>query len=252
MNINDISLPILVVLFFVIFVSSTVQGTTSFGFNLVATPIFLIFLDPKLVIPILMPLTAAVNLGVILWNYQLPEFKKSSILILGGLIGLPIGILILSKSNPDYLKISTAIIILSFAILTITIPEKLNLKRSIFQDFFIGLGSGIFATSTSLSGPLIVLYLTNTNTSKSEFRKIISCFLLFIQICSIIMLALSGYINYDTLVLDVKLLPAIIIPFFIAIKIIKSINEKLFKSIVLGIVIFSSISAIISSLIPLI
>ena len=66
MNINDISLPILVVLFFVIFVSSTVQGTTSFGFNLVATPIFLIFLDPKLVIPILMPLTAAVNLGVIL------------------------------------------------------------------------------------------------------------------------------------------------------------------------------------------
>ena len=132
MNINDISLPILVVLFFVIFVSSTVQGTTSFGFNLVATPIFLIFLDPKLVIPILMPLTAAVNLGVILWNYQLPEFKKSSILILGGLIGLPIGILILSKSNPDYLKISTAIIILSFAILTITIPEKLNLKRSIF------------------------------------------------------------------------------------------------------------------------
>ena len=104
MNINDISLPILVVLFFVIFVSSTVQGTTSFGFNLVATPIFLIFLDPKLVIPILMPLTAAVNLGVILWNYQLPEFKKSSILILGGLIGLPIGILILSKSNPDYLN----------------------------------------------------------------------------------------------------------------------------------------------------
>ena len=252
MNINDISLPILVFLFFIIFVSSTVQGTTSFGFNLVATPIFLIFLDPKQVIPILMPLTATVNIGIIFWNSQIPEFKKSSILILGGLIGIPIGLLILSKSNPDYLKISTAIIILTFAILTITISEKLNFKRNIFQDFFVGLGSGIFATSTSLSGPLIVLYLTNTNIPKSEFRKIISCFLLFIQIFSIIMLALSGYINYDTIVLNIKLLPAIIIPFFISVKIIESINEKLFKLIVLTIVILTSISAIISSLIPLI
>ncbi|MQG18654.1 MAG: sulfite exporter TauE/SafE family protein [SAR202 cluster bacterium] len=252
LNINDISLPTLTILFFVIFISSTVQSTTSFGFNLIATPIFLIFFDPEQVIPILMPLTASVNIGIILLNSQIPEFKKSSILIFGGLIGIPIGIIILSKSHPDYLKISTGLIILTFAILTTTIPEKLNFKRNSIQDFIIGLGSGIFATSTSLSGPLIVLYLTNTNTPKAEFRRIISCFLLFIQIFSIITLIFAGYINLETLTLGVKLLPAIILPFFIAIKILKSINENLFKSIVLGIVIFSSISAIMSSLIPLI
>ena len=249
MNINDLPLSVLIFFLSVVFISSIIKGTTAFGFNLIATPLMLLFFEPQQAVVILLPLTTIVNIGVIFWNRERPVFNKVLILGLSGLVGIPVGIFVLLHSDPDILKILIGIIILFFASIIVLLPKNIKIKRGIFKDVIVGFASGVLVTSTSLSGPLIILYLTAMKIPKVEFRRIVACFLLILHIFGLIALLSAGTVTQNTMILDLKLLPALIAGFLISMKLVNFINENFFRLLALGIVILAAISAIVPSVI---
>ena len=249
MNINDLPLSVLIFFLSVVFISSIIKGTTAFGFNLIAAPLTLLFFEPQQTVAILLPLTTTVNIGVIFWNRERPVFDKVLILCLGGLAGVPVGIFVLLESDPGILKIFIGGIILFFASIIVFLPKNIKIKRGIFKDIIVGFVSGVLVTSTSLSGPFLILYLTAMRIPKLEFRRLVACFLLFLHICGIIALLSSGTVTQNTIMLDLKLLPAMIIGFLISIKLINIINEKYFRLLALGLVICAAVSVIVPSVI---
>ena len=90
-------------------------------------------------------------------------------------------------------------------------PKNIKIKRGIFKDVIVGFASGVLVTSTSLSGPLIILYLTAMKIPKVEFRRIVACFLLILHIFGLIALLSAGTVTQNTMILDLKLLLLILI-----------------------------------------
>jgi hypothetical protein len=145
---------------------ATVSG---FGFALVATPLLCLIMPVKWAIIYVLLLTVLLR---VLTMYQVwGEFKWETVALtsVGSLVGmLPgskvlhyIGIVQLQLFLGSVLLLATVLMSLQF-----TVPIKNKLLGRLGAGFL----SGFFGTSTSVSGPPLVLYFLNEQTEKTEMR----------------------------------------------------------------------------------
>jgi uncharacterized membrane protein YfcA len=144
----------------IIFVSCFIQGITSFGFSLVAVPLLSMFLSLKVIVPLLVIFSFVLNSIILVKLKDYINFKEIYILILSAVIATPIGANILINVNERILQLMVGIIVVFSAILFKT-GFKIKLKNEKLAYFPVGFMSGILNGSVSLSGPPIILFLTN-------------------------------------------------------------------------------------------
>src|SRR5699024_9448876 len=103
-------------------------------------------------------------------------------LLIGSLIGLPIGIIIFLNINTTLLKVSIGIIILA---LTALLLLNYRMKQHKGKDVVVGGLSGILTTSIGMPGPPLLLYFAGTKMDKETLRGTTLAFYLFIYIVSL-------------------------------------------------------------------
>ena len=80
---------------FIILAGSTVKSTTGFGFALMATPFLLLMWEPRLVIPILLPLVLVVDGMIVVQGRRRLDWGRVLPMVLAGAVGIPLGNVIL-------------------------------------------------------------------------------------------------------------------------------------------------------------
>ncbi len=155
------------------FVCFFIRAATGFGSSLIATPLLAIYLPFHQVVILMLLLEALANIILsrigktdIVW----PEFKS---LILGSLLGLPIGIFLLVKLPQSALLIMVGVVIAAFGlqhVLGWKVVKTLSPKWAPVAGFAGGAISGAFGTG----GPPYVIYLSNRELNKSQIRGTLS------------------------------------------------------------------------------
>ena len=226
---------VIIILIFVIFLASTVKATVGFGFALVSTPLLLPILDLTTIVPIIMPLVLINDYIIAFENKK--YLKPDKILPIAGsaILGIPLGIIILSNLDMYVLKIIISIIILIAALFLFT-GKTINIKREKLTSMFAGFFSGILVSTSGLSGPPITIFLINQKWEKLDFRNNLALYFSIIDTVTVISLFISGFITQETLIANLYLIPSVLIGYLIGKNILPIINQQLFTKLIIVII----------------
>jgi len=221
-----------IVIAIIIFLASFVQGFSGFGFALVSIPLLTLFIDIKTAVPLGALCGFVVNIYLSIGLKQHFNFSELRKIILGSILGIPIGVMILNLGSPDFLKIILGIFVVSFVILNLA---KVVQPREVSSNwgYLAGILSGFFGGAFNTNGPPILIYFLLKGWDKVKQKAMISGFFLVTSAIIVSSHIISGITTADILFEFIKLLPIVIVGIWLGTVLFKYVSTELFNKIVL-------------------
>jgi len=139
-----------------------------------------------------------INLSVLASCWRFFSFKNIWLVLLGGIAGLPLGTYLLLILDDVWLRKGIGIFIVIFALLLLS-GRRWKLKREKTTQLAIGFFSGIFSGSVSMSGPPVILFLSNKGLQKDEFRASLSGYFLLLNLFTIPVFYFNGLFTREVM-----------------------------------------------------
>ena len=231
----------------VIFLAALTSGLTGTGYALISVPILIVFLPPKLVVPVIMILSALINLYILVDARRWIDLRRIWLLTIAGIAGMPLGTYMLKVINVNLLKVFIGGVIVCFALAFLK-GVNMKIKNEKLACVPIGFLSGFLNGSTSMCGPPVILFFTNQGVKKSAFRANIVAYFILLNLVTIPYFALNGLITSSVIRYSLLFLPAMIIGATIGIKLSHRVREDIFRRIVLIIVTVAGLFSIASGI----
>lgn len=241
-------LPLIIAAAVAVFVSGTVYGVTGFGFVIVAAPILTIFLEPSLVVPVLV--LQGVVLGVLLMSATYRWFtpKRVWLLMLSGVAGTPLGTFLLVNLDPGAVKV------LLGAVVGITaVAMLLGLQRAARNEQLasvpVGLASGVLIGSTGLAGAPVILFFANQGIEPQRFRANIVFYLQVVGLLAMPSFFVGGLLTADAGRLTGALLPASVAGALFGMWLSPRVSAALFRRLALMVVLAAAGGSIVAGVV---
>jgi uncharacterized membrane protein YfcA len=230
----------------IIGISALIQGTVGFGFSLVAVPLLAFAMPLKEIVPMLVLYSLFLNIMVWFKVNGKVDKKKIMLLIIFGLISIPLGIYILNYVKEIYIQIFVGILIIISSLAMIK-NYKITFKNDTMAYGLAGILSGILNGATSLSGPPVILMLSNEGVNKGSFRKTLATYFMVLNIFSLPMFIASGLLDRPLLIKSAIIFPSMVIGVILGIGLGNRMKENHFRKITLGLVFAMGLMTVISS-----
>ena len=216
-----------------------VSGLAGFGTALMALGLWLYVLPPAVAV------TLTLICSVVAQTATLPSMWKSFDLslvwpfVVGGLLGVPIGTLLIAHADPRVFKLTIGIFLLVFPIaLYFSAPMAFTIGGR-FADAAIGFAGGILGGLAGLSGPLPILWASVRGWGKDERRGIFQTFnwtVLFVALC---LQTASGRVGREVLWFAALSLPGTVIGTWLGARLYHALDDRNFRDVVLGLLFLS-------------
>ena len=180
----------------ILFLSTLVQSTFSFGGALVALPLLAFVIDIKVATPLLTLLSCAIAAMIVLRRWQDVQVNNAWRLIISACLGIPLGILFLGHTDGRALKTVLALTVIFFTLVSVLPFKRIRLTHLNYA-FVFGLVSGVFGGAYNTSGPPIVLYGSLVNWDSERFRATIQSYSLFTNAFAVLGHYLAGNITHQ-------------------------------------------------------
>ncbi len=247
---SSITDPRDVLIFVAVFMGSFVVGAAGFGSAAVAGAIMLFWLVPISAVPILSSAsltTQMISMGQ-LWKSL--QWRGCLPLIIGGLIGMPLGVLLLERANPDVFRLAFGIFLVCWSGYLLLRPKLKLQRRGALTEGIVGLTGGVTGGSIAFPGALPAIWCAVTRDTKEEQRGTIQIFIFVMQTATLAYLFASGVVGGGFWSDYIKMLPAIMIGTFLGVHIFTRINEALFRRLVLLLLLVAGITHAIHAVVP--
>jgi hypothetical protein len=170
----------------IVFFAGFTQGLTGFGLGLVAMPLLGIFLDMKVVIPLVAIFNAVSSAILFLKLRSQIEYRDIAALLLFTLFGIPFGVYLLKTWDEDVIKAVLGLILIVYSIYSLFFDAKgLRLSRTIWAYPFGFLG-GLLGGAFNTSGPPVIAYMSLKSWSKDRLKGTLQGY--FVASCAMIVL----------------------------------------------------------------
>lgn len=254
----------------IVFFASVLQAATGFGFAIMATPFLLLVFDSRECVQISIILSFIVSL--LLLRKIIMDVDKGLLrrLIIGSVVGVPLGVLFYKFVNLDTLKLTVSVVILIVTFILIISSFNTNHNPKIgdssdnsleSQDatavegtsflkktqLFVGFCAGLFTTSIGMPGVSLILYYNATNTKKETARSTTIAFFIFVAIISLVTQLLTVKTNLDIVVSSLILIPVVTVGVFVGNILFDKINQITFQRIAYELLLFTSFYMAIKS-----
>ncbi len=234
---------IIVAGFVITLVSGITQGLTGFGYSLVFVSFMVIFLPPKIVVPVVTIHAALINVMIIYGARRWIELRRVWPLMLAGVCGMPLGTYLLISLSAQTLKPVIGVIIILFAVAFLSGFEH-KLRKETAASIFVGFLSGMLNAGTGMSGPPVILFFTNQGVSKDVFRANLAAYFMFVNLSTLLFFLYKGLVTADVARYSAMLLPGLVIGAVGGIRLSAAVDENIFKKIALLIVIMAGIMSV--------
>ena len=218
-----------------VFFAAIVRGFCGFGSALVYLPVAAQFLDPPSAI------ASMIVFGMIGPIPLIPRALRDSVpnevirLGLAGGIGIPIGVLLLTRLEPEMFRW----LVSGIALVTlVALGSGLRYRRapSPLLAMATGFVSGVFGGFVGLAGPPVILLYLGGQKKIAEIRATILLFLFITDIAVMLTFLLRGLIGMDAAIIGALLIPAYMIGGLIGARIFNPTYEKAFRLVAYGII----------------
>jgi hypothetical protein len=226
-----------------------VSGLAGFGTALMALGIWLYVLPPSLAVPLVLICSVIAQSATLPSMWRSFDFTLVWPFIIGGLIGVPVGTVLIHYVNPTTFKLGFGVFLLIF-------PAFLFFNREPMKSSFggriadagVGFAGGVLGSLAGLSGPMPILWSTVRGWSKAERRGIFQTYnwtILFVALC---MQAATGLVAGKVLWLALLVFPGTVIGAALGARVYHALNDRNFSDVVLVLLVISGITLLWSGL----
>ncbi|WP_109299346.1 sulfite exporter TauE/SafE family protein [Aquimarina sp. AU474] len=233
----------IVVLALGIFIGFFIQTILGFGGALVALPILLYTMSLSEAIAYLsiFYMLSSIYLMRKEWEYIDKGLLKK--MTLSSLIGVGIGILILSFAKPLLLKKALGLFIILYVVYKLKSNKSFTLHGNV--QFILGLLGGFFSGLFSTGGPLYVVVVNASTPNVHTFRATMFGILALVTFARIPLLAIGGILETEQFVYSLQVLPFFIAALFLGKWAYKLINKVLLSKMIIVVLLISGIVLLI-------
>lgn len=229
-------------------VAGFVQGLSGFAFGMVSMSFWAWTIDPRLAaaMAVFGSLTGQIIAAVTVRRGF--DITRLTPFILGGLLGLPIGLLLLPQLDVLMFKA------LLGALLVVACPAMMFSSRlprithgGRIADGFVGAGGGFMGAFGGFTGVLPTLWCTLRGLEKDSQRAIIQNFNLAMLAVTFASYIATGIVTTATLPYFAIVAPAMLIPSLLGARLYIGISEATFRKVVLGLLTASGVALLMAS-----
>ena len=216
----------------IIFIGSLTQGMTGFGFALVSIPFLSMIIDIKLAIPLVALCGAVINIGLLVKMKNEIKIKEVKNLVIGSLIGTPLGAYFLSSFDSGLLKQILGFLILIFLIFTVfKIIKPVGLNRN--WGYVFGFIAGVLGGAFNTNGPPILIYMFLQGWNKTEQKAVLTGFFVIATIAIIISHISMGILTLNILTDFLYYLPAVLAGIYLGHYLFGKVSTEFYNKLVL-------------------
>jgi uncharacterized membrane protein YfcA len=225
-----------------------VSGLAGFGTALMALGIWLYVLPPSLAVPLVL------ICSLISQTMTLPSLWKTFDLslvwpfLIGGLLGVPIGTMMVAQADPKVFKLSVGVLLLIFPTALYLNRKPLAIKfGGRIADAAVGFAGGILGGLAGLSGPPPILWANVRGWNKHERRGIFQIFNSTVLVTSLVLQTASGFVETQVIWLVLVAFPGTLVGAWLGARVYHVLSDKHFGDIVLGLLFLSGVGLVWSS-----
>jgi len=228
-----------------VYAAGVVQGLMGFGFSLVTVPILVLFVAPRMAIPVILVLSTFINLFLYREVRGKANLRRMLPLMVAGVAGLPVGTYLLVALDAGLIKIAAGCLVAFFALVFLAGLER-PIKRENLGLVAAGVTSGILNGVTSASGPPVILFLANQVMARDAFRASLIAYFLFLNLATIPIYLIGGLISSGVLAYSGVLLPAMVLGALTGSKLSPRVPERAFRRVALAAVVGAGVLSVLS------
>jgi uncharacterized membrane protein YfcA len=227
---SDVSLNVAVAICAIAFVSGTARGFSGFGSALIFMPLASSIAAPRLVAALLLLIDFVAAMPLIPNAWKHADRSATTVMVLGALIGVPIGTYFLSRLDP----VTTRWIISSFvAALLLLLLSGWRYRGKDHAAISVGIGglSGFCSGLAQTGGPPIVGYWLGRPIASHVARANIVLFFGASDFFSLVSYLLTGLITTDSIKFSFVVGPVYGIGVWFGASLFGKASEKMFRTI---------------------
>ncbi|MGY3611208.1 MULTISPECIES: sulfite exporter TauE/SafE family protein [unclassified Bradyrhizobium] len=228
------------------FAGAFVAGLSGFAFGLVAASLWLYILTP------LQSATLIVGFGLLVQGYSVWRLRRaldgSKLLpfIVGAALGVPTGVSLLTWSDPRTIRIAVGAFLAAYSLYALLRPSLKPISTGgSAADAAVGFLNGVLGGLTGLAGILVTIWCGLRGWSKDLQRTIFQPVAVTTFLMSALWLGGKGTVTSETVKLFVMGLPCLLIGTWLGLRLFDSIDEAMFRKIVLALLLISGVLLVI-------
>ena len=225
------------------------QGVSGFAFSLVALSIWAWAVEPQLAAPMAVFGALAGQLVALPWVWRGFDLRKLLPLVLGGLIGVPIGALLLPWLDPSLFRFGLGLFLLLYCPLMLRLPDSFVWPHGgSAADGAAGLAGGILGGLAGISGPIPTLWTTLRGWDKDTQRGVLQAFNIAMHVATLTAYSFSGAIGAETLAMFALIAPAVAIPAIMGVLLFRRLATRTFRHLILLLLLVSGLTLVWGSI----
>ncbi len=211
-----------------------VQGLSGFAFGLVGMAFWAWFVAPQLTGPMVV---FGSLIGQLLSIHSVRRgFDRRRVLpfVAGGVIGVPVGVLVLGYLDPVVFKAGVG------AVLSLYCTAALVLRRlprvtagGRLADGGAGFIGGVMGGIGGLTGPAPTLWCALRGWGSDAQRAVFQTYNVVMQALTLLVYAVSGVITMETARMFVLIVPAMLVPNLIGVRLYRHFSDAAFRRLIL-------------------
>jgi len=182
--------PITLYVVAVIFLATLIRSTLGFGEALVAVPLLALRVPVSVAAPLAVLVSILVAGVVVVQDWRRIELRSTRGLILYSLLGIPLGVLLLAKTNDHVVRLILGIVIVAFSVHALTFGGGRRLEHD-HPGWLAACGflSGVLGGAYGMNGPPLAIYGALRRWSPQQFRATLQGYFLPVSLAG-----LAGYL----------------------------------------------------------
>jgi len=227
------------------FLGAVTTGVAGFAMGLVVSGIWLHILTP------VQTVTLMVSYSVLLQGYGVWKLRRAlawrrvAPFIMGGVIGVPIGAVLLGHINAAHLRTAVGVVLLLYSIYYLARPALEPVRGAVSADLVIGFLNGLLGGLTGLVGIVVVIWCQLRGWPKDVQRTVFQPVIIATSAMTAVWLGASGAVTADTVKLFLLGLPMLLAGTWVGMRLYGRLDEAGFRRVVLILLLLSGIFLIV-------
>ncbi len=231
--------PVLAVVVLGAFVGALAAGGAGFAFGIVASSIWLHRLEPVYATFLVVACGTVLHVGLIWPARRGIEARRLSPFVIGGAIGIPLGVLLLTRGNAGTVKLALGCFLLAYGVYALAAPRLPVIGGGgRLADAAVGLAGGVLGGLGGYSGVLPAIWTQLRGWPKETARGVYQPFILFGHVATLILVGLIAFDRTGAMLLIVTL-PALFAGAWTGWKIYGRLDEARFRQVLATMLVLS-------------
>jgi uncharacterized membrane protein YfcA len=230
------------------FLGGLTTGVAGFAMGLVVSGVWLHIITPMQT-AFLIVACSLLPQALSIWKLRdALSWRRLTPFIVGGVIGVPLGTMLLTYVDPAYMRFWIGVLLVIFSIYNLAKPDLGKVPGGIPADVGVGFFNGMLGGLTGLGGIIVTVWCQMRGWPKDVQRTVFQPIILVSGVLTVVSFTAAGAATPETLKLWLIGTPVMLAGVWLGLKLYGKLDEAAFRKVVLWLLLFSGGSLVVPSM----